>query len=152
MKKFLLLLTLVAIACTSASAAGLKLKKDPNGYETVNGISMRNLWLLDRFHYGVNELQTDFGWCNNRARTAVMQDGIVYVARSEAKQIIPQPGDTILSADGSEKKVSDILSDWHVAPEKRCLLPVIQLLDEKAQRIKAILAGFLGYKDWIVKL
>ena len=51
-----------------------------------------------------------------------------------------------------EKKVSDILSDWHVAPEKRCLLPVIQLLDEKAQRIKAILAGFLGYKDWIVKL
>ena len=64
----------------------------------------------------------------------------------------PQPGDTVLCADGSEKKVSDILSDWHVAPEKRCLLPVIQLLDEKAQRIKAILAGFLGYKDWIVKL
>ena len=64
----------------------------------------------------------------------------------------PQPGDTVLCADGSEKKVSDILSDWHVAPEKRCLVPVIQLLDEKAQRIKAILAGFLGYKDWIVKL
>ena len=64
----------------------------------------------------------------------------------------PQPGDTILSADGSEKKVSDILSDWHIAAEKRCLVPVIQLLDEKAQRIKALLAGFLGYKDWIVKL
>ena len=64
----------------------------------------------------------------------------------------PQPGDTILSAKGSEKKVSDILSDWHIAPEKRCLVPVIQLLDEKAQRIKALLAGFLGYKDWIVKL
>ncbi len=98
MKKFLLVLTLVAIACSSVSAAGLLLKKDPNGYETVNGISMRNLWLLDRFHYGVNELQTDFGWCNTKARTAVMQDGIVYVARSEAKQIIPQPGDTIMGA------------------------------------------------------
>ncbi len=63
-----------------------------------------------------------------------------------------RPGDTILAADGSEKKVSDILSDWHVAASKRNLIPVIQLLDEKAQSIKALLGGFLGYKDWIVKL
>ena len=101
MKKFLLVLTLVSITCSSALAAGQLLKKDPNGYETVNGISMRNLWLLDRFHYGVNELQTDFEWCNTKARTAVLQDGIVYVARSEAKQII-RPGangnDTIMAA------------------------------------------------------
>ena len=78
MKKFLLVLTLVSITCSSALAAGQLLKKDPNGYETVNGISMRNLWLLDRFHYGVNELQTDFEWCNTKARTAVLQDGIVF--------------------------------------------------------------------------
>ena len=64
----------------------------------------------------------------------------------------PQPGDTVLCASGSEKKVSDILSDWHVASSRRKLVPVIQLLDEKTQRIKAVLAGFLGYKDWIVKL
>ena len=70
MKKFLLVSMLAAIAFTSASAAGLLLKKDPNGYETVNGISMRNLWLLDRFHYGTNELQNDFAWCNVKARTA----------------------------------------------------------------------------------
>ena len=61
-------------------------------------------------------------------------------------------GDTLLAADGSEKKASDILSDWHVAASDRNLLPVIQLLDEKPQRIKALLAGFSGYKDWIVKL
>ena len=61
-------------------------------------------------------------------------------------------GDTVLCADGSEKKVSDILSDWHVAADKRELVPVIQILNEKSQRIKAVLAGFLGYKDWIVKL
>ena len=61
-------------------------------------------------------------------------------------------GDTVLCADGSEKKVSDIFSDWHVAQEKRSLIPVIQLLNEKSQRIKAVLGGFLGYKDWIVKL
>lgn len=63
-----------------------------------------------------------------------------------------RPGDYILCADGSEKKVSDILSDWHLAAAKRPLVPVIQLMDEKSQRIKAVLAGFLGYKDWIVKL
>ena len=63
-----------------------------------------------------------------------------------------RPGDTVLCADGSEKKVSDVYSDWHVALEKRSLVPVIQLLDENPQRIMALLAGFLGYKDWIVKL
>ena len=102
MKKSLLLLTLIAIACSSASAAGLLLKRDPNSYETVNGISMRNVWLLDRFHYGVNELQTDYEWCNTKARTAVLQNGIVYVARSEAKQIITPNAtggnDTIMAA------------------------------------------------------
>ena len=63
-----------------------------------------------------------------------------------------RPGDLIVSADGSFKKLSDIFSDWHVTPEDKCLIPVIQLLNEKDQRIIAILAGFLGYKDWIVKL
>ena len=61
-------------------------------------------------------------------------------------------GDEVLTADGSLKKVSDIFNDWHVTPEERPFVPVIQLLDEKTQRIKAILGGFLGYKDWIVKL
>ncbi|MBP5518997.1 MAG: tRNA lysidine(34) synthetase TilS [Treponema sp.] len=63
-----------------------------------------------------------------------------------------QPGDLILCADGSEKKVSDILSDWHIESEKKLLVPVIQLLGETNQPIKAVLARFLGYKDWIVKL
>ena len=61
-------------------------------------------------------------------------------------------GDMVLCADGSLKKVYDVFSDWHVAPEKKGLIPVIQLLNEKSQGIKAILGGFLGYKDWIVKL
>ncbi len=63
-----------------------------------------------------------------------------------------RPGDTVLCADGSQKKVSEIYADWHITPEKRSLVPLIQLLNEKPQRIKAVLAGFLGYKDWIVKL
>ena len=63
-----------------------------------------------------------------------------------------QQGDTVLCADGKEKKVSDVFSDWHVPVAKRPLVPVIQILNEKSQRIKAVLGGFLGYKDWIVKL
>ena len=91
------------------------------------------------------------------------QDGKFYVdvkAGCSLAENIPLPfcvrssraGDTVLAADASEKKVSDIFSDWHLSPEKRSLVPVIQLLDERNQRIKAILGGFLGYKDWIVKL
>ena len=63
-----------------------------------------------------------------------------------------RPGDLLLCADGSYKKLSDVFSDWHVAPEKRGLIPVIQYLNEKSQRIMALLGAFLGYKDWIVKL
>ena len=63
-----------------------------------------------------------------------------------------QLDDTILTADGSEKKVSDILSDWHLLPEQRPFVPLVQLLDDNTQRIKCVLAGYLGYKDWIVKL
>ena len=62
------------------------------------------------------------------------------------------PGDTVICADKSEKKVSDIFSDWHVSSAERPLIPVIQILNEKSQSIKAVLGGFLGYKDWIVKL
>ena len=63
-----------------------------------------------------------------------------------------QTGDTIRTSDGKEKKISDILTDWHVSSESRDFVPVIQQLNEKSQRIKCILAGFLGYKDWIVKV
>ena len=63
-----------------------------------------------------------------------------------------QLDDTTTCADGSEKKVSDILSDWHVPAEKKALIPVIQILNDKSQRIVCVFARFLGYKDWIVKL
>ena len=66
--------------------------------------------------------------------------------------VISISGDTVLCANGKEKKVSDVFSDWHVPVAKRPLVPVIQILNEKSQRIKAVLGGFLGYKDWIVKL
>ena len=80
--------------------------------------------------------------------------------KSEAAEDVSLPfcvrnarlGDSVLCADGSLKKLSDIFSDWQAAPEKRRMIPVIQLMNEKSQEIKAIFGGFLGFKDWIVKL
>ena len=59
--------------------------------------------------------------------------------------------DMILAADGGMRKVSDIISSWHVAETLRHYIPVVQVLDEPEQRILGILGSCQGYKDWIVK-
>lgn len=61
-----------------------------------------------------------------------------------------QLDDYIESADGKLKKVAEILTDWHVESEHKSFIPVIESLDKK-QYLKCIYAGFLGYKDWVVK-
>lgn len=60
--------------------------------------------------------------------------------------------DMVKTADGSEKKVADILADWHVQLEDRSLIPVVQELENSEQKIVCIAGAFMGYKDWIVKL
>lgn len=60
--------------------------------------------------------------------------------------------DSVGTADGSDKKVADVLSDWHVETEKKRLIPVIQELTDAEQKIICIAGAFLGYKDWIIKL
>ena len=79
MKK-LLLLSAVALLCGSAQA-----KTDGQTYEPVNGIKIANQWVLDRQH---KTNFTSMEACNARARTAVMTEDIIYVARSEAKSIV----------------------------------------------------------------
>ena len=59
-------------------------------------------------------------------------------------------GDELLCADGKMKALSDIYSDWKVSEQERLLIPLIQKLEGDGE-IKAVLAAFLGYKDWIVK-
>ena len=95
MKKFLLLFLMSTLAGASLMAAGLT--RDPNGYEGKNGINIRNLWLKDRIHYNTN-LPNVADWCSTSARKAVLCNGIVYISRTGAKQVIPQPGDTIMAA------------------------------------------------------
>ena len=88
MKKFLLIVALSLVACVGAFAA-----TDGQTYEPVNDIKMVNSWILDRFHTPSTFPKAEY--CNTRARTAVMSNGVIYVARSEVKQAIVAPGDTV---------------------------------------------------------
>lgn len=59
--------------------------------------------------------------------------------------------DRICSAEGNQKKVSDILSDWNVPADKRQLIPLVQSIAESGQKIKALVGSVSGYKNWIVR-
>ena len=94
MKK-LLLLSIVAVMTALSSWA----VTDGQTYAKVNGIGVKNLWMLDRVHAG--NAYTSSPICHTNARTATMTGGTVYVSRNQEKQIIipnPETGknDTIL--------------------------------------------------------
>ena len=88
MKKFLLTAALALVAFASAFAV-----TDGQTYEPVNGIKIVNSWILDRFHTPTVFPKTEY--CNTRARTAVMNNGVIYIARSEVKPAVVAPGDTV---------------------------------------------------------
>ena len=88
MKKFLLSAALALVAFASAFAV-----TDGQTYEPVNGIKIVNSWILDRFHTPTVFPKAEY--CNTRARTAVMNNGVIYIARSEVKAAVVAPGDTV---------------------------------------------------------
>ena len=81
MKKSILLIAMVAVAALSALAV-----TDGQTYPEVNGIKIVNQWIFDRVHSGT--AYTNNVICNQRARTATMDQGIIYVARSEERAVI----------------------------------------------------------------
>ena len=81
MKKTLLTLTLMFTVALSAMAV-----TDGQTYPEVNGIKIANQWIFDRVHSGTAYTSSDI--CNQRARTATMDQGIIYVARSEERAVI----------------------------------------------------------------
>ena len=87
MKKFLLfsLLMMSGVAVSWAITDGV-------AYERVNDIGIKNLWIQDRAH--TPEVWSSQPYCNTSARTAVMGDGFIYIARSNANTII-QGTDTL---------------------------------------------------------
>jgi len=81
MKKFLLLLALIASVTASA-----RVVTDGQTYPEVNGIKIVNQWIFDRVHSGTAYTSNDI--CSQRARTATMDQGIIYVARSEERLVV----------------------------------------------------------------
>jgi hypothetical protein len=55
-------------------------------YDVVNGLKIENLWIQDRAH--TIEQWSAQPYCNTSARTAVMHDGFIYIARSNANAVI----------------------------------------------------------------
>ena len=81
MKKLLLFALLVASTMASAWAV-----TDGVNYERINGIGIKNMWIQDRAHTA--NVWTNRPYCNTSARTAVMHDGFIYIARSNANTVI----------------------------------------------------------------
>ncbi len=81
MKKLLLSLLLMAAGIASALAV-----TDGVTYERINGIGIKNVWIQDRAHTG--EVWSNKPYCNTSARTAVLNDGYIYIARSNANTVI----------------------------------------------------------------
>ena len=84
MKKIFTPILFAAMAMMSIVAAHAV--TDGQIYEAVNGIKIANQWIFDRVHTSDAYMENPI--CNQRARTAVMSDGVIYVARSEAQQAI----------------------------------------------------------------
>ncbi len=81
MKKFLLSAVTAVVAALSCWAV-----TDGQQYASVNGINVKNLWMLDRVHANQAYLASPIAHTN--ARTATMTGGIVYVSRSQEKQLV----------------------------------------------------------------
>ena len=81
MKKLLLFALLMASTVASAWAV-----TDGVNYERINGIGIKNMWIQDRAHNA--NVWTNRPYCNTSARTAVMHDGFIYIARSNANTVI----------------------------------------------------------------
>jgi hypothetical protein len=87
MKKLLLFSLLLTACIVSALAA-----TDGVNYEAVNGIKIKNVWIQDRVH--TQDVWASQPYNNTYARTAVMADGFIYIARSNANTVI-QGTDTL---------------------------------------------------------
>ena len=87
MKKSLLFVFFMVSAVATAWAV-----TDGVTYEPVNGINIVNMWIQDRAH--TPEVWSNMPYCNTSARTAVMKDGYIYIARSNANTVI-QGTDTL---------------------------------------------------------
>ena len=87
MKKLLLFIALTALATANVWA-----DTDGIDYPEVNGINIVNTWIQDRAH--TPEVWAAQPYNNTSARTSVMSNGYIYIARTNANTVI-QGTDTL---------------------------------------------------------
>ena len=68
---------------------------DGKTYPVVNGLKITNQWIFDRVHAGKNYINNDI--CHTFARTATMDQGIIYVARCEERFLVVD-GDSLMQS------------------------------------------------------
>lgn len=78
--------TVSLLLFTFMTVFNLMATTDGQIYNEVNGIKIVNQWIFDRVHSGTDYTSSDI--CNQRARTATMDQGVIYVARSEERAVI----------------------------------------------------------------
>jgi len=81
MKKLLLTAAIAVMAMAQAWAV-----TDGQTYAEYDGIKIANQWIFDRVHTTKDYMANPI--CNTRARTAVLNGDVIYVARSEEKAVI----------------------------------------------------------------
>ena len=63
-------------------------------------------------------------------------------------------GDEIKAADGTQKNLSDIFTDWKIPPrlrEKALVVEEFAFGERKSSLVRAVIAFFIGAKNWIVE-
>jgi hypothetical protein len=88
-KSLLLFITLFTVALSALAVT------DGQTYPEVNGIKIVNKWIMDRVH--TPDIYVGSAIESQRARTATMDQGIIYVARSEERMVVVG-NDTIMQS------------------------------------------------------
>ena len=83
---------IISLICISQANIAMA-TTDGVSYEVINGYKITNLWIQDRKH--TPYLWSEMPYCNTYARSAVLYDGYIYIARSNAKEI--NVGNEVLS-------------------------------------------------------
>lgn len=82
--------------------------------------------------------------CAGGARQAEAKISLPFFVGSAAA------GEKIVAADGNDKKISDIFSDWKVPEQERSLIPVVRKISGGIEA-KAVLGSIFDFSDWIRK-
>lgn len=101
----------------------------------------------------------DLPWANVEIHTISDSVRMVKINDCETQMSFNYPAcirtvcqeDCIETGDGKLKKVSHILTDWHVTQQDKSKILVIQDLTCSQQKLICILGRFCGFKDWILK-